>query len=106
MATLAAPAVALILYGVDAKAAVRVVAGGTAAAPSIAAYYLFLGGDDVIFAAVAAFLAGAGALAARRLEKEIGMRGWWMLAAVGVAALWLVGVSFAPADVWVDVPWR
>ena len=39
-------------------------------------------------------------------------RSWWsflivlMLAGLGVATLWLVGVTFAAAQVWVEAPWR
>src|SRR4051812_30725434 len=54
VATMAAFAIVLVLYGLDAKAAVRVVAGGIAAAPAIAVYYLFLVQNDVAIALGAA----------------------------------------------------
>lgn len=109
--TAAAPAIALVLYGMNARAPVRIVAGGFAVAPSIAVTWLFeapglVPSSDLVIAAALALLAGGAALGAWRLEKRRGLIPWWILAGSSLAMLWATAAALHPAQVWVEAPWQ
>lgn len=108
-ATVAGPSLAMILHGLDARRAARAVAGGALFAPAAAVYYLFedprwLVGDVVIAAALAAIGALA-ALLAWRLERRLGLWGWWLAATPSLVALWVIGALLVPATVWLELPY-
>lgn len=107
--TVAAPALGMIVHGLDARSAGRVVAGGALLAPAAAVYYLFEDPrwliDDAVIAAVLAVFGAIGALAAWRLEQRHGLWGWWLVAAPALGALWLIGHELRPAQVWIEWPW-
>lgn len=108
-ATLAAPALAMILHGLEARRAARTLAGGALLAPAAAVFYLFEDPRWIVSdAALAAGLVGvaaAAALLAWRLERRLGLWGWWLVALPAVAGLWAVGALLMPATVWLELPW-
>ena len=107
-ATVAGPALAMIVHGLDARRAARAVAGGVLLAPAAAVFYLFedprwLVGDAAMAGALATFAALA-ALCAWRLERRLGLWGWWMAALPAVGALWAIAALMVPATVWLEPP--
>lgn len=107
-ATVAAPALAMILHGLQARRAARTVVGGLLLAPAAAVYYLFedprwLVGDELLAAALAA-TAALMALCAWRLERRLGLWAWWLAALPAIAGLWAVGLTMMPAVVWLELP--
>ena len=107
--SVAAPALAMIVHGLDARHAGRIVAGGAQVAPAAAVYYLFedprwLIDDTTIALALAAGAALAGLLA-WRLEHKHGLWGWWLVAVPALGSLWVIALRLAPAQVWLELPW-
>lgn len=107
--TVAAPALAMIVHGLDARSAGRIVAGGALLAPAAAVYYLFEDPrwlvDDAVIAAGLAMVAGIAALGAWRLEQKHGLWGWWLVGTPSLGALWLIAHELRPAQVWLELPW-
>lgn len=107
--TVAAPALAMIVHGLDARQAGRVVAGGALLAPAAAVQYLFedprwLLGDSVLAAALLG-VAAFGALVGWSLEKRHSLWGWWLVSAPALGALWFIALHLRPAQVWLEWPW-
>lgn len=107
--SVAAPALAMIVHGLDARHAGRIVAGGALLAPAAAVYFLFEDPrwlvDDAVIAAVLAAVGALGALGAWRLEQRHGLWGWWLVAAPSLGGLWAIARFLVPAQVWLEWPW-
>lgn len=107
--TVAGPALAMIVHGLDARHAGRIVGGGALLAPAVAVYYLFEDPrwlvDDAVIAAALAAVAALAAIAAWRLERKHGLWGWWLVAAPALGSLWAVTRFLVPAQVWLEPPW-
>ncbi len=107
--TVAAPALAMIVHGLDARHAGRIVAGGALLAPAAAVQYLFEDPrwliDDTTIAVALLAVAALGALIGWRLEKRHSLWGWWLVAAPALGALWFIALHLRPAQVWLEWPW-
>jgi hypothetical protein len=104
-ATAAVPGLGMILHGLHARGAARVIAGGLLLAPALALHFLFLDvAGHATLPLLAALLAACGALSAWQLERRLGLWGWWAAGVAAVAALWCIGALGTPAQVWVEWP--